>query len=98
MDSKITLSFNQEVIEKAKKFADAHNISLSRLTELIYQKITSGNYKNLEELPISDWVNEVSAGEAEYKIKPQKRKTTRQHTLSPGNENFSGCQHLNFRP
>jgi hypothetical protein len=71
------LSFNQEIIEKAKKFADTHNISLSRLTELIYQKITSGNYKSLEELPISDWVNEVSEGEAEYKTKPQTRKATK---------------------
>lgn len=31
MDAKITLSFDKEVIGKAKKFADDHNISLSRM-------------------------------------------------------------------
>ena len=75
MDSKITLSFNEDVIEKAKKFADAHNISLSRLTEIIYQKMTSGNYKNLEELPISNWVSQLAEGEIEYKTKPRTKKS-----------------------
>lgn len=75
MDAKITLSFNEAVIEKAKKFAEANNISLSRLTEIIYQKITSSNYKNLEELPISDWVNQLAEGEVEYKKKSGSRKS-----------------------
>jgi hypothetical protein len=73
-DTKITLSFREDVIEKAKKFAEANNISLSRLTEMIYEKITSGNYKNLEDLPISDWVSQVAEGEVEYKTKPTSRK------------------------
>ena len=73
-DIKITLSFREDVIEKAKKFAEANNISLSRLTEMIYEKITSGNYKNLEEFPISDWVSQVAEGEVEYKTKATSRK------------------------
>ncbi|TRX61256.1 hypothetical protein FNH22_04155 [Fulvivirga sp. M361] len=79
MDTKVTLHFNQEVINKAKAFAAKNNISLSRLTEFIYDKITSGNYKNLEELPISDWVLQVSEGEAEYKRRS--RKDTRNEYL-----------------
>lgn len=75
MDAKITLSFREDVIEKAKKFAESNNISLSRLTEVIYEKITSGNYKNLEELPISDWVNEVAEGETIYQRKRKSRKS-----------------------
>lgn len=75
MDAKITLSFREEVIEKAKKFAEANHISLSRLTEMLYEKITSGNYKNLEEFPISDWVSQVAEGEVVYKRKPQSRKS-----------------------
>jgi hypothetical protein len=75
MDVKITLSFDENIIEKAKKFAEDRNISLSRLTELIYRKITSGNYPDLEELPISNWVNEISAGEVEYKTKARSRKS-----------------------
>ena len=74
MDSKITLSFDENVIEKAKKFAEDHNISLSRLTEMIYRKMTSSRYPDLEDLPIANWVNEVAAGEAEYKTKPRSKK------------------------
>jgi len=67
VDSKLTLNFNKDVIEKAKEFAAKNNVSLSRLTEFLYQKITSGSYENLEEFPISDWVMQVAEGEAEYK-------------------------------
>jgi len=72
MDTKLTLNFDQGVIKKAKDFAADNNISLSRLTEFLYQKITSGSYENLEELPISDWVNQVAEGEAEYKRRSRK--------------------------
>ena len=51
MDAKITLSFDEKVIHKAKKFAEANNISLSRLTEYLYSKITHGQYQQLEEIP-----------------------------------------------
>jgi hypothetical protein len=37
MDAKLTLHFNQDVIEKAKAFAAANNISLSRLAEIPVQ-------------------------------------------------------------
>jgi len=67
MDAKLTLHFDREVINKAKAFAEANNISLSRLTEFLYRNITSGNYKTLEELPVADWVYRVAEGEAQYK-------------------------------
>ena len=75
MDSKITLSFNEQIISKAKKFADKHNISLSRLTEMLYQKMTSGNYESLEDFPISDWVHQLAEGKATYKSKSSYRKS-----------------------
>ncbi|MCU0419597.1 MAG: DUF6364 family protein [Cyclobacteriaceae bacterium] len=74
MDAKITLSFNAHTIEKAKRFAEAHNMSLSRLTEFLYQQLTTQNYKTLEELPIAEWVTMVSEGQAEYHAKPRGRK------------------------
>lgn len=74
MDAKITLSFNEDIINKAKKFADSQNISLSRLTEFLYAQITSGHYKSLEELPVSSWVLELAEGQGEYKTKPKSRK------------------------
>ncbi len=74
MDTKITLSFDASVISKAKAFAEANNISLSRLTELLYRKITDSNYQNLEELPIAEWVSMVAEGDVEYKSKNKSRK------------------------
>lgn len=82
MDAKITLSFDQEVINKAKKFAGSHNISLSRLTEFLYAKITSGHYDQLEDLPISDWVNMVAEGEVEYKTKARSNKSLKKEYYS----------------
>ncbi len=73
MDTKITLSFDAEIIDKAKKFADKHDMSLSRLTEYIYQQLTVKNYTSLEDLPISDWVNTVAEGAVEYKRKKTPR-------------------------
>jgi hypothetical protein len=72
MDAKITLSFDEAVINKAKKYADANDISLSRLTEFLYRKITSGHYQNLEDMPVSDWVSMVAEGAVEYKTTASK--------------------------
>lgn len=67
MEAKLTLNFDQEVIEKAKEYATANNISLSRLTEFLYRQITSDNYKTIEDFPVSDWVNQIAEGKATYK-------------------------------
>jgi hypothetical protein len=72
MDAKITLSFDKGTIEKAKAFAESHNISLSRLTEFLYAQIVSGDYKSLDELPVADWVNTLAEGQAEYHTKSRK--------------------------
>jgi hypothetical protein len=75
MDAKITLSFDDEVIARAKKFADANNISLSRLTEFLYSKMTQARYKQLEDLPVADWVNMVAEGQVEYQTKVRSRQS-----------------------
>jgi hypothetical protein len=72
MDTKLTLHFEKNVIEKAKEFASANNISLSRLTEYLYRQITSGDYKTFEEFPVADWVNEIAEGEPVYKKRSRK--------------------------
>ncbi len=71
MDTKLTLSFNQDVVDKAKKYAAANNISLSRLIEYLLTQVTSNQYKSLEDFPISDWVSMVAEGEVEYKRTPK---------------------------
>ena len=74
MDTKITLSFDESVINKAKRYAEDNNISLSILTEFLLNKVTSKNYQSLEDFPIADWVTIVSEGQAEYQTKPRKSK------------------------
>ena len=77
-DAKRTLSFNEQVIADAKKYAEAHNISLSRLTEYLLSKITSKEYKNFEDFPISDWVSQVAEGEAHYQTRASTRKALKE--------------------
>ncbi|MDB5191898.1 MAG: hypothetical protein JWQ96_1461 [Segetibacter sp.] len=64
MDAKITLSFDEAVIKKAKRYAQEQNISLSRMIEFLLKKITTSQYNSLEEFPIADWVNQLAEGEA----------------------------------
>lgn len=77
MDAKITLSFDKSVIRKAKVFADDNNISLSRLTEFLLGKVTSSTFKSIDELPVSDWISEVSEGKIKYVRKTPLRKAMR---------------------
>lgn len=74
MDAKITLSFDEAVILKAKKFADDNNISLSRLTEFLLSKVTSKSYQSLDDMPVADWINMLAEGEVEYVRTPATRK------------------------
>lgn len=82
MDAKITLSFDKEVIARAKKFADAQNISLSRMMEYLLREITSGNYRNLEEFPLSDWVSQLAEGKAVYVTRPRSRKVLKNEFMN----------------
>ncbi len=79
MDAKITLSFDETVITKAKKYAEANNISLSRLTEFLLKKASTGNYKSLEDFPISDWVKEITEGKIEIKRHKKTRSLAKEY-------------------
>lgn len=75
MDAKITLSFDETVIKRAKKYADNNNISLSRLVEFLLNKVTASGDTSLEDYPIATWVQQVADGQAVYQTK---HKRTRQ--------------------
>ena len=72
MDIKLTLSFNEEVIIKAKKFAADRNISLSRLTELLLTKAVTSKTYSFDDYPVADWVNMIAEPTIEY----QRKKTS----------------------
>lgn len=74
MDAKVTLSFDNEIIQHAKRFAADNGISLSRLTEFIYRQMTSEDYKDLEDFPIADWVNTVAEKKPHYGNTPSRKK------------------------
>lgn len=75
MDVKLTLGLDENVVNKAKRYAEKNNISLSRLVEFLLQKTTSTSYASMEDLPISDWVSMVAEGPAEYQTKKKSRKS-----------------------
>lgn len=74
MDSKITLSFDADVIQRAKVLADELGISLSRLTEILYTKaLQHGDPYKIEDYPVSDWVMMVAEDNVEYVKTPKSR-------------------------
>lgn len=60
MDTKLTLKLNQEIIERAKKYASHQKISLSRLIEAYLQSLTNEN--NTSEFEISPFVKSIATG------------------------------------
>ena len=78
MDAKITMSFDAGVIDKAKEYAANNGMSLSRLTEVLLRKVVAGNYRNIEDMPVADWVSMVSEGEVEYVTRPRSRKNLKE--------------------
>ncbi|MBZ9731018.1 DUF6364 family protein [Salegentibacter sp. JZCK2] len=60
MNTKLTLKLNQEVIERAKKYASDQKLSLSKIVEAYLQSLTSE--KNTEVLEISPFVKSISTG------------------------------------
>ncbi len=58
MDKKLTLSLNQNIIEKAKKYAKKNNTSLSKMIEAYFNSLTS-NENNKDEIQISPLVESL---------------------------------------
>jgi hypothetical protein len=77
MNTKITLSFDQNIIKKAKDFAASQGMSLSRLTEFIYEKITTTpkSCASLEDIPIADFIRMVAEEQATYKTTAKSSKS-----------------------
>ncbi len=82
MDVKVTLSFDEGVVTRAKRYAEKNNISLSRLVEFLLQRAMSENYLSLEDFPISEWVSKVAEGDAVYQTKKKSRKSAKSEYFS----------------
>ena len=63
MDTKLTLKLNKNVIEKAKKYAETHKRSLSRIIESYLKSLSiQDDSKNKDEIEISAFVKSMSSG------------------------------------
>ncbi len=72
MDTKLTLKLDQEVIEKAKRFAQGQQTSLSQLIENYYAQSDAGGrlpfpYLSIGQKPVRDHRNYSSASTDVYK-------------------------------
>ena len=61
MDSKLTLKLNENVIERAKKYASSKSLSLSRLIENYLDSLTQ---EQEDEFEISPFVKSISSGKS----------------------------------
>jgi antitoxin component of RelBE/YafQ-DinJ toxin-antitoxin module len=82
MDKKITLSFDDKVIQQAREYATSQGISLSRLVEYLLRRVAVKEYQHLEDFPVADWVKQVSEGPIVYKTQKRSRKSTKDEYFS----------------
>lgn len=61
MDSKLTLKLDENVIERAKKYASSRKLSLSRLIENYLDSLTKTQENDFE---ISPFVKSISSGKS----------------------------------
>jgi hypothetical protein len=59
MDKKLTLSLNQQAIEKAKNYARLHKTSLSRLIEAYFNSLTADSDNEDKVLPTTPLVDSL---------------------------------------
>jgi antitoxin component of RelBE/YafQ-DinJ toxin-antitoxin module len=79
MDTKLTLSLDEKVIDTAKSFAAQNGISLSRLVEYLFLKIaqTEKPFKTLEDIDVASFVSMLAEPEVEFNTSNKKSlKTT----------------------
>ena len=62
MDAKLTLKLDQEIIEKAKKYASGRKLSLSRLIESYLGSLTSDKKNDNDEIEISPFIKSLQTG------------------------------------
>jgi hypothetical protein len=69
METKLTLRLNKTVIEKAKEYAQSHNISLSRMVETYFNSMTVPNVGLPEITPLVESLSGViqNSNDLDYK-------------------------------
>ncbi len=71
MDTKLTLNFNKDIIEKAKEYANLNNISLSRLIESYLAALVKKDKKSTEVTPLVKSLSGVISLEKDFDYKKE---------------------------
>jgi hypothetical protein len=71
MNSKLTLSLNKQIIEKAKDYAKNQNLSLSGLIENYLNSLTQREEKSRKVSPLVESLTGVIPSESEVDIKKE---------------------------
>ena len=69
METKLTLRLRKSIIEKAKEYAQKHNISLSKLIEIYLESLTSPRKKDNEITPLVESLSGVMEPDPELDYK-----------------------------
>ena len=67
MDAKLTLKLDKEIIERAKKYAQAKNTSLSKLIENILSKVTDKTSFQAETTPLVEDLSGILSLDSDHK-------------------------------
>lgn len=67
MDAKLTLKLDKEIIERAKKYAQNKNTSLSKLIENILSKVTDKSSFQGETTPLVDGLSGILSMDSDHK-------------------------------
>lgn len=74
MDKKLTLSLNQQVIEKAKRYAKSHSTSLSKMIEAYFDTLTSKDENEIKTTPLVESLSGVIDLPADFDYKQSRGK------------------------
>lgn len=69
MDTKLTLKLDQEIIEKAKKYAKSNDISLSKLIESYLTSLTKNKKSSTEITPLVESLSGVISLDNDFDVK-----------------------------
>jgi len=68
MDTKLTLKLSEDVIERAKKYAKMHKVSVSKLIESYLDSVTKQENKRIDITPlVEDLSGVMEVPDVEYK-------------------------------
>lgn len=65
MSADFTLNLNENVFYAAEELAHRKGISVDALTEMLLKKAAASAYQTIDELPVADWVLQLSEGPVE---------------------------------